>query len=432
MVTAIRPAARGGAVASAGSGTGGAGTAVEALRCARARSGARSAGSSAAAAASPAEGFPPAAIACQMGAPRERNAAMTAIRAFTFKGLPSRVVFGDGTLGEVGPEIERLGRSRALVLSTAGHAAAAERLAADLGARAAGVFAGAVMHTPVDVTEAALAAYAAAGADCVVALGGGSTIGLGKAIAVRTGADQVAVPTTYAGSEMTDILGETAGGRKTTRRDPAIQPETVIYDVGLTIGLPPALTATSGMNALAHAVEALYAPRPQPDPEPDGARGDRGAGRVAAGAGRGAGRPRPPGAGRSTAPGSAARRSAARRWRCTTSSAMCSAARSACRMPRPTRWCCRMPRPTTRPPPGTCWRRSARRWAAAGRARRSPASPRGSARRGRFRELGLAEADLDRAADLAVEAPYCEPAAGRAGRGPPLLAAAWAGEPPAG
>ena len=58
---------------------------------------------------------------------------MTAIRAFTFKGLPSRVVFGDGTLGEVGPEIERLGRSRALVLSTAGHAAAAERLAADSG-----------------------------------------------------------------------------------------------------------------------------------------------------------------------------------------------------------------------------------------------------------------------------------------------------------
>ena len=76
------------------------------------------------------------------------------------------------------------------------------------------------MHTPVEVTEAAVAAYGAAAADCVVALGGGSTIGLGKAIALRTGADQVAVPTTYAGSEMTDILGETAAGRKTTRRDP--------------------------------------------------------------------------------------------------------------------------------------------------------------------------------------------------------------------
>jgi maleylacetate reductase len=183
---------------------------------------------------------------------------------FVFKGLPGRVIFGDGTLARTGEEIERLGRGRALVLTTAGHAAAGRRLAAQLGARAAAVFAGAAMHTPVDVTEAALRAYAEAGADCVVALGGGSTIGLGKAIAVRTGADQVAVPTTYAGSEMTDILGETAGGRKRTRRDPAILPETVIYDVALTMGLPPALTATSGLNALAHAVEALYAPDSNP------------------------------------------------------------------------------------------------------------------------------------------------------------------------
>lgn len=176
---------------------------------------------------------------------------------FRFDGLPTRVVFGEGTLAEAGPEVARLGRSRPLVLSTPGHAGAAERLAAGIGA--AGTFAGAVMHTPVDVTETAVAAYRAAGADCVVALGGGSTIGLGKAIAVRTGADQVAIPTTYAGSEMTDILGETAQGRKTTRRDPAIRPETVIYDVALTLGLPRALTATSGLNALAHAVEALYA-----------------------------------------------------------------------------------------------------------------------------------------------------------------------------
>ncbi|MFO1209146.1 MAG: maleylacetate reductase [Amaricoccus sp.] len=176
---------------------------------------------------------------------------------FRFDGLPTRVVFGEGTLAAVGAEVARLGRGRALVLSTPGHAGAAERLAADIGA--AGVFAGAVMHTPVEVTEAALAAWRAAGADCVVALGGGSTIGLGKAIAVRTGADQVAVPTTYAGSEMTDILGETAQGRKTTRRDPAIRPETVIYDVALTLALPRALIATSGLNALAHAVEALYA-----------------------------------------------------------------------------------------------------------------------------------------------------------------------------
>ncbi len=184
---------------------------------------------------------------------------MTFPDAFSFNGLRSRVIFGDGTLAEVGAEIERLGRRRALLLSTPGHRALAEQVAAHLGPLAGGSFAGAEMHTPVAVTEAALATWRAARADCLVALGGGSTIGLGKAIAMRTGADQVAVPTTYAGSEMTDILGETAAGRKTTRRDPAILPETVIYDVALTLGLPPGLTATSGLNALAHAVEALYA-----------------------------------------------------------------------------------------------------------------------------------------------------------------------------
>src|SRR5262249_44816228 len=93
----------------------------------------------------------------------------------------------------------------------------------------------------------------------VVAIGGGSTIGLGKAIAVRTGVPQVAIPTTYAGSEMTPILGETERGVKTTRRSLDILPETVIYDVDLTLGLPVALAATSGINAMAHAVEALYA-----------------------------------------------------------------------------------------------------------------------------------------------------------------------------
>ena len=190
------------------------------------------------------------------------------------------------------------------------------------------------MHTPVEVTEAALAAYGAAGADCVVALGGGSTIGLGKAIAVRTGADQVAVPTTYAGSEMTDILGETADGRKTTRRDPAIRPETVIYDVALTLGLPPGLTATSGLNALAHAVEALYARDRNPVLTLVAGEAVGGARRGAAAAGGGSGGPGGAGAGARRARGSAARRSAARRWRCTTSSATCSAAASGCRMPR--------------------------------------------------------------------------------------------------
>jgi alcohol dehydrogenase class IV len=115
------------------------------------------------------------------------------------------------------------------------------------------------MHTPVEVTDMAMAQGAQDKIDGVVSVGGGSTIGLGKAIAWRTNLPQIALPTTYAGSEMTPILGETAQGTKVTRRSPRIQPETVIYDVDLTLTLPVAASVTSGLNAIAHAVEALYA-----------------------------------------------------------------------------------------------------------------------------------------------------------------------------
>jgi maleylacetate reductase len=183
---------------------------------------------------------------------------------FVFPGLSTRVIFGSGTIARTADEVRRLGHARALVLSTPHQKPDAEALADRLGDLSGGVFAGAAMHTPFDVTEAAVDAYRASGATAVVSLGGGSTIGLGKAIAVRTGADQVVIPTTYAGSEMTDILGETAGGEKTTRRSPDIRPETVIYDVDLTLSLPAGLTVTSAMNAIAHAMEALYAPDRNP------------------------------------------------------------------------------------------------------------------------------------------------------------------------
>lgn len=186
------------------------------------------------------------------------------MRDFVFPGLSTRVVFGTGTMARTAEEARRLGHERVLVLSTPHQKADAERLADSLGGLAAGVFAGAAMHTPVEVTEVALAAFRDSGATAVVSLGGGSTTGLGKAIAVRTGADQVVIPTTYAGSEMTDILGETEGGEKTTRRSPDIRPETVIYDIELTLLLPVALTVTSAMNAIAHAMEAFYAPDRNP------------------------------------------------------------------------------------------------------------------------------------------------------------------------
>lgn len=181
------------------------------------------------------------------------------MHSFIYTALPARVVFGPGMLAQVPDEVRRLQCRRALVLSTPQQMKEAQALADTLGDLGAGIFAEAAMHTPVEITERAVAAVKGAGADCVVALGGGSTIGLGKAIALRTGLPQVAIPTTYAGSEATPILGETRDNLKTTQRTLDVLPEVIVYDVDLTLSLPPRMSAASGMNAMAHAVEALYA-----------------------------------------------------------------------------------------------------------------------------------------------------------------------------
>ena len=178
-----------------------------------------------------------------------------AIGPFVFPGLPTRVIFGAGTISAIADEASRLGMKRAMLIASARQASVAR----DLPDLIATVFSGAAMHTPVSVTETALEIVTRQRIDGMIAIGGGSAIGLAKAIALRTDLKQIAVPTTYAGSEMTDILGETAAGAKTTKRDPRILPETVIYDPDLSRGLPPAIAAASGINAIAHGVEALYA-----------------------------------------------------------------------------------------------------------------------------------------------------------------------------
>jgi maleylacetate reductase len=180
------------------------------------------------------------------------------MHSFVYNGHPARVIFGFGTLDQVADEVRKLGH-RAIVLSTPQQVAQARELAAKLGDLSVGIFAEATMHTPVDVTERALKAVREFGADCTVALGGGSTTGLGKAIALRTDLPQIVIPTTYAGSEMTPILGETERGAKKTIRNAKVLPEVVLYDVDLTMSLPASLSASSGMNAIAHSVEALYA-----------------------------------------------------------------------------------------------------------------------------------------------------------------------------
>jgi len=181
------------------------------------------------------------------------------LKAFTYTALPGRVVFGAGSVAQLPAELEKLGAKRALVLSTPGRAANVKAVAASLGARCAGIYGKAVMHVPVEVAEDARRAAKELGADCCVAVGGGSTIGLGKAIAATSGLPVLAVPTTYSDSEMTPIYGLTEGGMKKTGRDVRVLPKTVIYDPQLTLGLPPGTSAASGMNAIAHCVEAMYA-----------------------------------------------------------------------------------------------------------------------------------------------------------------------------
>jgi maleylacetate reductase len=181
------------------------------------------------------------------------------MRSFTYSQLPGRVVFGVGALDLLSREIELLGAKRALVLSTPEQKAQAEDVARRLGARCAGVFPRAVMHVPIEIAREARAEAKRLGADCAIAVGGGSTTGLGKAIALESALPILAIPTTYAGSEMTPIYGLTEGGLKKTGRDRNVLPKTVIYDPALTTGLPIGLSVTSGFNAIAHAAEGLYA-----------------------------------------------------------------------------------------------------------------------------------------------------------------------------
>jgi alcohol dehydrogenase class IV len=186
------------------------------------------------------------------------------MKSFIFEASPGRVVFGAGALDHLPREIEHLGARRALVLSTPQQAELASELSARLGERSAGIYPHAVMHVPVEVARKAIEEAVRLGADCVVAAGGGSTIGLAKAIALHSALPILAVPTTYAGSEMTPIYGLTDAGLKTTGRDRRVLPKTVIYDPCLTLELPLTMSITSAFNAIAHAAEALYAENANP------------------------------------------------------------------------------------------------------------------------------------------------------------------------
>lgn len=185
--------------------------------------------------------------------------AMISNLPFVYEALPMRVLFGEGTRSSARDEALRLGMSRVLILCGPAHEGVAGQISRELGDLHAGTYAGARMHTPVEVTEQAHALARELRCDGILAIGGGSATGLGKALALRTDLPQIVLPTTYAGSEMTPILGETKDGVKTTQRSAKVLPETVIYDVDLSMDLPVHLSGVSGVNAIAHSVEALYA-----------------------------------------------------------------------------------------------------------------------------------------------------------------------------
>jgi alcohol dehydrogenase class IV len=188
------------------------------------------------------------------------------MESFIYTPNPGHVIFGPA--GESSTQlldyVARRGLHAVLILSTPRQADKAITLKQALSSNAVGVFSKATMHTPIEMTKEAVQAAQDLKADSIVSVGGGSTIGLGKAVSIRSGLPHVCIPTTYAGSEMTPILGETMDGTKTTRKDAAILPEAVIYDVSLTMSLPAKISITSSINAIAHAVEALYAPDTNP------------------------------------------------------------------------------------------------------------------------------------------------------------------------
>ncbi|GGX43008.1 maleylacetate reductase [Streptomyces fructofermentans] len=184
---------------------------------------------------------------------------------FTYEAGPARVVLRPGAaVTATAHEVERLGLRRVLVISGARGADVARRVADSLGPLCAGLHDEARMHVPAQVADRAVEVARETGADGCVAVGGGSATGLGKMVALRTGLPLLAVPTTYSGSEMTPVWGLTEHGGKRTGRDPAVLPRSVVYDPELTLSLPVGLSVTSGVNAVAHAVEALYAPDGNP------------------------------------------------------------------------------------------------------------------------------------------------------------------------
>lgn len=183
---------------------------------------------------------------------------------FIYNGLPSRVIFGNGFRAKVAEEVQLLNIKKPMVICTPFQLEQAQEISDYLAAFSPVIYDQAVMHVPVETVNHALKVVVEHGIDGFVCIGGGSTIGLAKALALELETPILAIPTTFAGSEMTPVWGKTADGVKTTGRNVVVLPKTVIYDPELTYTLPPHIAGPSGINAMAHAVEGLYSEQRNP------------------------------------------------------------------------------------------------------------------------------------------------------------------------
>ena len=180
------------------------------------------------------------------------------IPSFAFSGLPTKVIFSQNSLVAIKKEIEERDFKRLMIVTTRSQANLAQNIALALDENCVGIFSEAKIHTPLNVSLEALAMFRNLDCDSVLSVGGGSAIGLGKALGYRTSAPLLGLPTTYAGSEMTSIFGETNKKLKITLSDERAQFRAVIYDPQLSLSLPSHVSMCSGLNALAHAIESLY------------------------------------------------------------------------------------------------------------------------------------------------------------------------------
>lgn len=191
---------------------------------------------------------------------RGSTGALAISETFVHESLPTRVVFGAGARRRLHAELELIGATRVLAVVGPTLGRLADDVLDPVDGHVVGRFTEVAEHVPIEVAERARSTAARVDADAVVSIGGGSSTGTAKAIALTTGLPVLAVPTTYAGSEVTPMWGLTADGRKTTGTDPRVLPRVVIYDPDLTAGLPARFAAASALNAVAHCVDSLWAP----------------------------------------------------------------------------------------------------------------------------------------------------------------------------